>query len=199
MDDNKLAKRAASGDSAAFERLVKTYESRVYTMAYRMTGNHEDASDLTQDAFIRVWRSLDSFKGEAKFSTWLYRVVSNLCADYGRKRARTYELPLDEEGEHEITLPDVRYEPDRMLENKEVGASITQAVDTLSPEHREIFIMREIYDMTYAAIADALGIEEGTVKSRLFRARENLRDILTHSGNITKNEPSKNLKGGDKL
>ena len=196
--DEELVKRAADGDDSAFEELVRRYEKRVYNMTLRMTGNAEDALDISQEAFIRVWRSLGKFKGNAKFSTWLFRIVSNLCTDHLRRLSRRREMPLavsadDEERETEIA--DGSFAPDAAFEREELRRELDRAIDTLAPEHREIFLMREVYSLSYAEISETLGIEEGTVKSRLHRAREHLRELLIKSGNIPESFASNNRKG----
>ncbi len=195
--------KAAKGDDRAFEELVRLYEKRVYNMALRSTGSAEDAFDLSQEAFIRVWKSLKNFKGESKFSTWLFRIVSNLCTDYIRKQARRNETSLMVEGEEdeqfEMELPDERADPERELSRIELRREIDYAVSKLSPEHREVFILREVDDLSYGEIAQLLEVEEGTVKSRLSRARKNLRDILLARGNIPEGFSSKGMKGGDRL
>jgi len=200
-DEAKLVQLAAKGDEQAFEQLVKLYEKRVYTMALRLVGNPDDAYDVAQEAFIRVYRSLKGFKGEAKFSTWIYRIVSNLCIDLNRRSRRIRQVPLeqsDDDESFEISIPDERYDPVREFDRSEISLAIEKALSTLSYEHREIFILRELNGLSYAEIADIMLIEEGTVKSRLFRAREKLRSALLESGNITDFLSSNPVKGGDK-
>ncbi|MGI6577487.1 MAG: RNA polymerase sigma factor [Eubacteriales bacterium] len=199
-DENKLVQLAAKGDDRAFEELVALYEKRVYTMALRMTGNQDDACDISQEAFIRMYRSLKGFKGDAKFSTWVYRIVSNLCIDFNRKAKRIKQVPLESTDEDEpftITISDDRFDPERNLERSEIVRAINRALDTLSEEHKEIFILRELNGLSYAEIAEVMMIEEGTVKSRLFRAREKMRTALLAGGNIPGIRSSNMTKGGD--
>ena len=199
-DENELVRLAAEDDVSAFEQLVTLYEKRVYTMALRMTGNPDDAFDISQEAFIRVHRSIKGFKGESKFSTWIYRIVSNLCVDFNRKQKRIKQVPLegtDEDEPFRITITDSRFEPERNLERSEVLSAINRALTTLSDEHREIFILRELNGLSYVEIAETKMIEVGTVKSRLFRAREKLRDALLASGNFPDLQSSNMAKGGD--
>jgi RNA polymerase sigma-70 factor (ECF subfamily) len=200
-DENELVKLASKGDEQAFEQLVKIYEKRVYTMALRLVGNADDAFDIAQEAFIRVYRSLSGFKGEAKFSTWIYRIVSNLCIDFNRRTKRFRQVPLeysDEDESFEISIPDDRYDPERELERSEITRAVESALESLTPEHKEIFILRELNGMSYAEIADIMDLEEGTVKSRLFRARDKLRSALIAGGNIAGFLSSNMGKGGDK-
>lgn len=191
--EEKLVKKAAKGDTAAFEQLVLMYQKKVYSMALRMTGNPEDAQDLAQEAFLRVYRSLPGFKGEAKFSTWLYRIVSNLCIDFGRRKKSVISIyTQDESGEErELVIEDESYSPEKEYDKAETAEIINRAVMMLSEQHREIFLMRELYGLSYSEIAKATGLEDGTVKSRIFRAREKLRDILSSSGNIPDEYTSK--------
>lgn len=201
-DETELVMLAAKGDEQAFEQLVKLYEKRVYTMALRLIGNAEDAYDISQEAFIRVYRSLSGFKGEAKFSTWVYRIVSNLCIDFNRRSKRIREVPIERSGDDdenfEISLPDDRYDPERELERVEITRAIETALGSLSQEHKEIFILRELNGLSYTEIAEIMLLEEGTVKSRLFRAREKLRAALVAGGNIAGFLSSNMGKGGEK-
>ena len=197
---DELAKRAGRGDDRAFEELVEQNKDKVYSMALRYTGNPEDAFDISQEVFLKVWRSLPSFKNEAKFSTWLYRIVMNVCTDHHRKRSRVKTVPLvwpDEEGET-VELPDETYSPEQHALDAELSEELRAAVSSLKEEWRQVFLMRELGDMSYTEIAAALGIEEGTVKSRLFRARRQLQEMLQKNGNNPAVVPSKSAKGGDK-
>ncbi len=197
---DELAKRAGRGDDRAFEELVEQNKDKVYSMALRYTGNPEDAFDISQEVFLKVWRSLPSFKNEAKFSTWLYRIVMNVCTDHHRKRSRVKTVPLvwpDEEGDT-VELPDETYSPEQHALDAELSEELRAAVSSLKEEWRQVFLMRELGDMSYTEIATALGIEEGTVKSRLFRARRQLQEMLQKNGNNPAVVPSKSAKGGDK-
>jgi RNA polymerase sigma-70 factor (ECF subfamily) len=200
-DETELVQLASNGSEQAFEQLVKLYEKRVYTMALRLVGNPDDAFDISQEAFIRVYRSLSGFKGEAKFSTWIYRIVSNLCIDFNRRSKRINQVSLeysDDEDSFEISIPDDRYDPEKELERSEITHAIENALTSLSDEHKQIFILRELNGLTYAEISEIMMLEEGTVKSRLFRAREKLRSALLAGGNIKGFLSSNMWKGGDK-
>lgn len=202
MDANLLAKRAADGDTAAFEELVRMHQNQVYTMALRFTGSKEDALDISQEAFLRVWRALPNYKADSKFSTWLYRIVSNICTDHHRKNSRIQSISLTQgdeaDDETQTELPDETQSPERSFELSELSDALKGAIESLKPELREVFVMREIGDMSYSEISEALSLEEGTVKSRLFRARKYLQEILQKSGNIPSVSPSKSMKDGDK-
>lgn len=203
MEPNLLARRAGTGDEAAFETLVLSYQNMVYSMALRLLGSKEDALDVSQEVFLRVWRALPEYKADSKFTTWLYRIVVNLCTDHRRKMSRLSALSLtldDDAGDAEtqFDVPDESKGPETVFEQTELSESLRQAVKQLKPEWKEAFVLRELADMSYSEIADALGVEEGTVKSRLFRARRQLQEILREGGNIPSVSPSKNRKGGDK-
>ena len=187
MTENELVRAARSGDQSAFEALVKANQAMAYQLAYRMTGNPEDAADLTQEAFLSAWRSLASFQGQSAFSTWLYRLTSNACIDFLRREKRRGALSLtaeDEEEERQLEVPDERFSPERELEKKEAQRTVREGLLSLSPEHREVLVLRELEGLSYEEIAQTLGLEEGTVKSRLARARIALKDFLQKSGNF---------------
>lgn len=190
MTEQELVARAKSGDTDAFAQLVEANQNRIYSLALRMVGNPEDAADLAQEAFLSAWRGLERFQGEAAFSTWLYRLASNACIDFlrkeKRKRAAGGVLSLDdtEEGAT-LDLPDYDADPHRQLEQSEVRRAIADGLAGLSPEHRNVLTLREISGLSYAEIADLLGLEEGTVKSRISRARLALRKKLVETGNFS--------------
>ena len=187
--DQALVRRAQKGDMDAFEQLVHLYEKKVYTMALRACGHAEDAADISQEVFLRVYRALPQFRGDASFSTWLYRMVSNLCIDHARKQARRFETPLvvtREDGEeHYADIPDARYAPEEALERTQMREAVNSALLTLTPDHRSIVVLREINGLSYEEIAQALLLEPGTVKSRLARARAQMRKVLTAHGNLS--------------
>jgi RNA polymerase sigma-70 factor (ECF subfamily) len=193
--DRALAERAARGEEAAFEALVNAYQKRVYTLAFRMTHSREDAFDLSQEIFLRVYRALPRFKAESSFSTWLYRLASNVCLDHVRKAARRREQPMsawEEEGASQpVEWPDTRYSPEMVYEKTELREAVAEAMDQLTPEHRIILTLRDIERLSYAEIAAALDMGEGTVKSRLARARASLCRILTARGNFFEDRASK--------
>jgi RNA polymerase sigma-70 factor (ECF subfamily) len=188
VDEKAVIALAQDGDIAAFERLVRLYETRVYTLALRMTGEPSDAFDVSQDAFLRLHGSIGSYRGESAFSTWLYRLTTNVALDFLRKRKRraNREVPLSalgggEASPTEIPDPDT---PERALERSTLREALQEALDSLTHEHRQILLLREIGGLSYEEIAAALDLEPGTVKSRLARAREQMRQKLINSGNI---------------
>ncbi len=180
-----LALEAAGGSESAFEELLTKTERTVYNMALRATGGDEhDAADLSQEIYIKLWRSLPSFRGDSSFGTWLFRIVQNASADRARKLAkeRTVSLTLEsddgEEGREETDVVDLSPTPEeRTLEN-ERKEDVLRALNTLSDKHREIVVLRYMDGYSVNEIADILSLDEGTVKSRLFRAREKLKIIL---------------------
>jgi len=195
MTELELVARAKAGDSDAFGQLMEQNQNRIYSLALRMVSNPEDAADLTQEAFLSAWRNLESFQGEASFSTWLYRLTSNACIDFlrkeKRKRAAGTVLYLDDtEDGASLDLPDYDADPHRQLEQSEVQQAIADGMAALSEEHRKVLSLREISGLSYAEIADILGLEEGTVKSRIARARLALRKKLLETGNFSEKPSS---------
>ena len=187
MDERETIEKVRAGDNDSFSELVTKYQSRVYNLALRMCGNEEDAFDLTQEAFIRAWRSLSSFQFEAAFSTWLFRLTSNICVDFlrAKKRRATVSLTVvsDDDEELQLELPDPAPGPEQAVLAAEDRALLTQALNALPAEHRQIITLRAIDDLSYSQIAEILGIQEGTVKSRLSRARTALKNKLLQIGN----------------
>lgn len=168
---------AAKGDNAAFDALVQMNQSMVYNLAYRMTGNREDALDVSQEAFIKAWRFLPQFHGDSSFGTWLYRITVNSAKDYMEREARHVSLPIEnEEGYTEISGGVM---PEEEIEKKEKSEIIRAAMKRLTPEHREIIILRDGDGYSYDEIAQMLELEAGTVRSRLNRARAALRELLS--------------------
>ena len=188
MSEQELLEAAKNGDQTAFAQLVEANQTMVYNLAYRMTGSPEDAADLTQEAFLNAWRGLARFGGQSAFSTWLYRLTSNACIDFLRKEKKRVSLSMtmdDGSEERQAELPDERYSPHRELERKEAADALQAGLAALSPEHRQVLLLREQEGLSYAQIAQALELEEGTVKSRIARARISLRDFLKKSGNFS--------------
>lgn len=193
-----LLARAKKGEIAAFESLMTAYENRVYSLALRSTGSEQDAADITQEVFLRAWKSLDTFRGDSSLSTWLYRVTSNLCVDFARKKAADgVQASIDDEESPAASIADTSRmaQPEAVAENQELREELQYALSQLSDEHRRVVLLRDVAGMAYTDIARTLGLEEGTVKSRLARARASLRKILLERGNISLSTPSKQSEG----
>ena len=183
-DDIALVRRCQKGDALAFEQLVIKYRSKVFSMIYGMVQNEQDAWDLAQEGFIKAWRSIHRFKGQASFYTWLYRIVTNVAIDSLRRKGFKKTAEFDdriaasevEPGSKTVPTPDPL--PHHGLEREEIRQRIEQAISRLSPEHRAVIVMKEIEELQYNEIAEALGCSIGTVMSRLFYARKKLQTLL---------------------
>ena len=199
MDDKQLVQQAAAGDTAAFETLVERYQQQVYHLALRMVNNEADAQDLAQEAFIRAWRSLGSFQFTSQFSTWLYRLTSNICIDFLRvqKRRKVVSLTmLRDDEDSQWDLPDDDPLPEQQMIVREEHEALERAFAALDPEFRQILTLRIINGCSYQEISQILDIAEGTVKSRISRAREQLRKKMAANGNISGSGASNGQKGG---
>lgn len=196
-----IVRKVLGGDANAFETLVLEYEKNVYNIALRMTGNSEDAADMTQEAFIKAYNSLQSFRGDSKFSVWLYRIVSNVCLDFLRSKNRRPTVSLsveDDDGEDaQLDVADESQSPELLLDRKLTRDSVRRGLDSLPPDYRQILLLREIQGLSYDEIAQALSLEVGTVKSRIFRARKRLCTLLIDDGNISDFSSSGKMKGGE--
>ena len=199
MDEQTLVQRAAEGDSAAFETLVERYQQQVYNLALRMVSSHADAQDLAQEAFIRAWRALPSFHRTAQFSTWLYRLTSNICIDFLRaqKRRKVVSLTmLQDDEDKQWELPDGDPLPEQRMIDREEREALSRAFQALDPDYRQVLTLRIVNGCSYQEIGEILNLPEGTVKSRLSRARDQLRKKMNASGNISGTNASNPQKGG---
>lgn len=204
-DESRITRQKVPTDEdvSRFEALVRDHEKIVYTLALRTLGNKQDAMDATQEAFLRAWRGLPSFRGECKFSTWLYRLTANVCTDMLRKRSRTPEVSLTEEEDAVSDIPDRRFCPQTELEKKQFRLAVRRGLEKLPDEFRSVLLFRELGGLSYDEIARATGLEPGTVKTRIYRARKKLAAILMRDGNFselsssfTSAEQNRNGKGG---
>ena len=191
--------RVLDGNADEYEKLVLEYQKNVYNLALRMTGDPEDAADMAQEAFIKAYSSLSGYRGDSKFSVWLYRIVSNVCLDFlrAKKRRQTGSLSVtDDDGEDtELDIADESKSPERIFERTMTRDAVRRGLAALTPEYRQILILRELQGMSYEEIAEVLGLESGTVKSRIFRARKKLCAFLLRDGNISGFAPSSNTEG----
>jgi len=180
-----LVKRCQAGDTEAFDELVTRYRTRVFGMIYNMVHNEQDAWDLAQESFLKAWKSIGRFRGQSSFYTWIYRIVMNVTIDWLRKKKikggdAEFDdaIQLREIDPASKTVPKAEALPHQTMERDEIRARIEKAIGQLSPEHRAVILMKEIDDMQYHEIAEALGCSIGTVMSRLFYARKKLQGLL---------------------
>lgn len=180
MDENALIARAQEGDVDAFNRLVLAYQQLAYNVAYRVVGNPDSAADATQDAFLRAFRALSSFRG-GSFKAWLLRIVTNCCYDQMRGRKRRPTTALDdilEDDEHNELLADASESPEDYVSRLDLDATIERALQSLPYDQRVIVIMSDIQGLSYEEISQTVSVSLGTVKSRLSRGRTKMRDYL---------------------
>ncbi len=175
-DVAQLVAAAQGGDRQAFDELVRATYTESYTLALRLTGNEEDARDVVQEAYFRAFRGLKRFRGDAQFSTWMYRITANCAATHLGKRNKHRHDPLDESD----PIADLRPSADPVLQSDavELRARLTVALEALPPKLRQVVVLRDIYDLPHEAIAAELGISETAAKVRLHRARKKLREDL---------------------
>lgn len=190
MTEEELIARAQQGDEDAFAQLLELHQSKVYGLTLRLTNSPEDAMELTQETFFNAWRGLPNFHADSKFSTWLYRLATNATIDFLRREKRrravsTVSLSTEEDPERVWDIPDRRFTPQNELERTEFREAIQRGLTQLSDEHRQVLVLRELNGLSYTEIAQVLDLEEGTVKSRISRARLALRKILLADGNFS--------------
>lgn len=185
--DNLLIERIKNGDNSAYEDIVSHYWDRIFARVFNLLKNQQDAEEVTQDAFIRAHRGLQNFRGEASFSTWLYQIATNLAHNrywywFRRKRGSSVSLDQQMADESDLTLQDVMpcesETPSEAAVTHEFVDRVSECMSNLSEKHREVLILRNIKSLSYEAIAEKLSINVGTVKSRIARARENLRGLM---------------------
>jgi len=181
-DDESLVKAARKGELAAFEELVFRHRDPIYARAFSMTRNEQDAVDLSQEAWIKGWQRLGQFQGESSFTTWMTRIVINLCLDHLRRQKRhrtdSIEAMDDEGGGVERQMPVVTVNPTAGLERAELRQKIDGALGQLSAEHRTVLVLHEFEEMEYKEIAKTVGCSIGTVMSRLFYARRRMANLM---------------------
>jgi len=189
LRERLLIRKLRDRDEKAFLEVVRTYQDRVYNMTYRMLGNREEAEDVAQEVFITVFKSIDQFRGDSKFSTWLYRITANTCKNRIKYLARRHDRDQSEyddaidrdQAAGAITAPAQMPRPDRALEGAQIEQLFQEAIAELDEEQRLLVILRDVEDLSYEEILAITGLPEGTVKSRLHRARLALRKkMLKH-------------------
>lgn len=183
QNEEKLILEIQKGNKEAFEGLVSKYQNKIYTLCYRYTGNYEDARDLAQEVFIKVYRNIGKFERRSSFSTWIYQIAGNTCKDYLRKNKNKSEFSLDEEvfNNGEAFTPQVLKDentPDLQYEEKEKLSILKEAIKNLNPEYKVVIILREFQNLSYEEIAKETNTSIGTVKSRLSRGRNVLKNIF---------------------
>ncbi len=192
-DDHSLVLRARSGDERAFRTLVERYQKKVYAVAVGMVKDREEAMDVVQEAFVKVHRSLDSFKADATFYTWLYRITVNVCIDVIRRRGamRSDSVEFDERVGHDLAEANLGAvssqlgsNPERSALQREVGEKIQAALEQIPEKHRAILLLRELDGLSYEELSQVLEIPKGTVMSRLFHARAKVQKLLSESLDI---------------
>jgi RNA polymerase sigma-70 factor (ECF subfamily) len=189
LRERLLVRRLRDRDEKAFREITEQYGSRVFNLTYRMLGNREEAEDVAQEVFITVFKSIDSFRGDSKFSTWLYRITANHCKNrikylarrHDRQQSEYEEDVLRQNPESQLTAPTPSPRPDKQLEGMELEQLMQAALATLDEEQRILIVLRDIEELSYKEICDVTGLPEGTLKSRLHRARLALRQkIIKH-------------------
>jgi len=188
LDDEELVARSRAGDVESFNQLIVRWERPIYALAYRMLGREEDARDVCQDTFLRAYRALPGFKGQAKFSSWIYRIALNLCRDWIRRQRRNpvSQMPEDvEPGEIAAEAGSTESIED-LVARRELGAIVGEAMGALSEEQRTAIILKEYHGMTFQEIADMQGCPLSTVKTRLYQGLSQLRRHLVQQGQVTR-------------
>jgi RNA polymerase sigma-70 factor (ECF subfamily) len=190
LGERRLVRRLKERDEAAFRQMVRQYQDKVFNLVFRMLGNREEAEDLAQEVFVTVFKSIDSFRGESKFSTWLYRIAANQCKNrykYLARRQVHAQRPLDEvteraaagrDGGPAMQLQAHISQPDKVLEGRQMEQAIQREIAALEEDQRLLVVLRDIQGLSYQEIGTITGLPEGTVKSRLHRARMALKDRL---------------------
>lgn len=184
LADGELVLTAVAGRESSFEELVRRYQRPIASYVYRMVGDYDAALDLTQEVFIRVYNSLARYRSEFKFSTWIYKIAHNAAIDHLRRYSvREQLLSAESEGTRpEVVIESRRLTPEQESEREERRSEIESVVQTLPAAYRELIVLRHSHDLSYDEIAEVTGLPLGTVKNRLFRAREAMRDLLIHRG-----------------
>lgn len=200
--DEELVTRSKNGNLQAFEELVCRYERKIYSVAYRLMGSYDDANDLAQEAFLKAFRAINSFRGDSSFSTWLCRIVTNLCRDELRKRYRISVESLDQKiclGDVEVKkqIPSSEPGPEEIYEKHELQQELQDLLTSLSPEFRLAVVLRDLQGFTYQEIAEQMECSVGTVKSRISRARSFLKEkLLAQREQYSSLERLHKVKGG---
>ncbi len=189
VNETELIKKCQAGDTASFEKLVELYSDRAYAVAFGVMGNPHDAGDMTQEAFIKVYKNIKKFNFRSAFNTWLHRIVKNTCIDEIRKRKRENTISIDssfdsEDGEYTMQIADDSPGVQEILENQETSDFLWESLNKLDEKHRLVLVLADIKGYDYNEISDMTGVPLGTVKSRISRGRTKLAEIIRKSGTI---------------
>lgn len=186
-DETAFVARLVARDEAAFNELVVTYERRVFALVFRMLGRREEAEDLAQEVFVQVFKAIDQFRGDSKLSTWIYRIAVNLCKNRTKYLARRQVGEQDDvdamaeraplSAAKGVSVGDIS-RPDELVEGMQLEVIVKHAIQQIEPDFREVLILRDVEDMSYEEIAAVTGLADGTVKSRIHRARGQLRLLV---------------------
>lgn len=183
-EEDRLVEEALEGDQRAFEILMEKHESKMYAVALRMCQNREDAQDCLQDAMLRIYKALPSFKGQSSFSTWAYRITMNTCLDDLRRKKVRQAASLDQMLDLGWSPADEHNSTERHAENEELKRNLSRAIQMLPDEMRAAVVLRDVQGFSYDEIAVMLSTNVGTVKSRISRGREKLREILSRDAEL---------------
>lgn len=183
MQPDPLVLRCQAGEREAYTELVRRYQQRLYSFVFRLLRHREEAEDATQEVFMRVFRSLPSYRPESSFTSWLYRIASNYCMDILRKRRQKvvslFYKNIEEEEERLLEIPDASGDPESLFGDAELKRTLQNAIDGLPPKYRLVILLRHREGLSYQEIADITGLPEGTIKAQIFRARRLLREALS--------------------
>lgn len=187
QEEAKFVARLVARDESAFNELVVTYQRRVFALVFRMLGRREEAEDLAQEVFVQVFKAIDQFRGDSKLSTWIYRIAVNLCKNRAKYLSRRHANDQDDVDAMADRLPFSAAKgvsvggisrPDELVEGMQLEVVVKRAIAQIEPEFREVLILRDVEDMSYEEIAEVTGLADGTVKSRIHRARAQLRTLV---------------------
>ncbi|MBE5040370.1 RNA polymerase sigma factor [Ructibacterium gallinarum] len=182
-DEKQLIQQAQQGNPVAFEQLIAEHQKRIFSIAYRIAGNSDDAADMAQEVLVKIFKNINKFKGDSKFSTWIYRVATNTCLDELKRIRRHPSYSLDqeidtEEGSISAEIEDDAPTPEESAERKAVRDAVNIAIARLGDDHKKVIVLRDLQGFSYEEIAKIMNCSEGTVKSRISRARSQLKKIL---------------------
>jgi len=180
--DEELVVAFQSGDIPAFDQLVRRWDRKIQGVIYRIVGNHDEARDVSQEAFLKAYRALGTFKQEARFSSWLYQIAINATRDRLRRRRRRTDLSLDDVEEREVSLRDAGPSALDLIESSDLSRVVAAAMAALPEEQREVVILKEYEGLTFPEIAETLDVPLSTVKTRLYRGLSQLRVRLERQG-----------------